>query len=216
MPSRAWPDSARAIINSALKVRISAVRLLDHPFQRGPVLRFVLGGAQRLLGAVAQPRERRLEIVGDVVGDLLEAMHQRLDALEHDVEIAGQPVELVIAAGRSAAARRGRRCMMRLGGVGHGVDAPEHPACDEEAAGDAEHDHERDRPAAGADDDVVQPLALLEIAADQQAEAAGKLHHAHQRVVLGCGVVVLDAAIGGLGPAATCRACRWSASRYCR
>src|SRR5208282_2437707 len=61
MLSRVCPDSARAIIGLAL------------------------GTAQRLFTAVAQPRQRRLEVVGDVVGDLLEAAHQRLDALEHGV-----------------------------------------------------------------------------------------------------------------------------------
>ena len=33
--------------------------------------------------------------------------------------------------------------------------------------------------------DVVEPLALLEVAADQQAEAARKLEHPHQRAMLG-------------------------------
>ena len=99
MSSRAWPDSARAIISSALKVRISASDSSIVRFQRRAVLRFVLGGAQRLLGAVAQPRERRLEVVRDIVGDLLEAVHQRLDALQHGVEVAGEPVELVAGAG---------------------------------------------------------------------------------------------------------------------
>ncbi len=58
-----------------------------------------------------------------------------------------------------------------------------------------EHHHERDRPAAGVHDDVVEPLALLEIAADQQAKAAGQLDHPHQRVVLGV-VLLADPAIG--------------------
>ena len=48
--------------------------------------------------------------------------------------------------------------------------------------------------------DVVQALALLEIAADQQAEAAGQLEHAHQGVMLGAFGLV-EPAIGGLGPA---------------
>ena len=71
-----------------------------------------------------------------------------------------------------------------LRGLGHRVDALEHAPRDEEAAGEPKHDHDRERPAAGRDDDVVQPLALLEVASDQQAEAAGKLDDPHQRVVL--------------------------------
>ena len=69
---------------------------------------------------------------------------------------------------------------------------------------------------AGADDDVVQPLALLEIAADQQPESAGKLQHAHQRVMLGRAVAVVDAAVGGLGPARLVEHAGRSASRHCR
>ena len=62
---------------------------------------------------------------------------------------------------------------MRARRLGHGVDAPQHAPRDEEAAGQPQHDDERDRPVPGRDDDVVEPLALFEIAADQQAEAAG-------------------------------------------
>ncbi|MBN8906756.1 MAG: hypothetical protein J0H99_09075 [Rhodospirillales bacterium] len=42
----------------------------------------------------------------------------------------------------------------------------------------------------GGEDDIVEPLALLEIAPDQQAKAAGKLEHPHQRVMLGAGEAV--------------------------
>ena len=86
------------------------------------------------LGAIAQPRQRRLEIVRDVVGDFLEAVHQRLDALEHGVEVVGETVELVAGAGdRQAAgeiARHDRACRL-----GHGIDALQHAAADEEPAG---------------------------------------------------------------------------------
>ena len=54
--------------------------------------------AQGRLGLVAQPRQRRLEIVGDIVGDLLEPLHQLLDAVEHGVEVGGERVELVVRA----------------------------------------------------------------------------------------------------------------------
>ena len=57
---------------------------LDRALERLPVLRFVLGEPQGLLAAVAQPGQRRLEIMGDIVGHLLEAAHERLDALEHE------------------------------------------------------------------------------------------------------------------------------------
>ena len=100
-------------------------------------------------------------------------------------------------------------------GLGHGVDALEHAARDEEAAGEPEHDDDGDRPAAGRQDDVVQPLALLEVAADQQPEAAGRLEHPHQRVMLGA-VRVVEPAIGRLGPAGLLEHARRAASRHCR
>ena len=81
----------------------------------------------------------------------------------------------------------------------------QHAARDEESAGKPEDDDERDRPVPGGSDDVVEPLALLEIAADQQPEAAGKLKHPHQRVVLGAFGIV-EPAIDRLGPAGACRA----------
>ena len=63
--------------------------------------------------------------------------------------------------------------MIDARGLGHGVDALEHAARDEKSAGEAKHDHQRDRPAPGVDNDVIEPLALIEIAADEQAKSAG-------------------------------------------
>ena len=62
-----------------------------------------------------------------------------------------------------------------LRGAGHGVDALEHAPADEEAADQAEHDDQRQRPLCGMRDDAEQPLAFLEIAPDQKPEAAGQL-----------------------------------------
>jgi hypothetical protein len=127
MPSRAWPDSARAIIKSALKVRISAS---DSSM--------VLSSACRYCDSVAQPGQRRLEIVGDIVGHFLEAVHERLDALQHDVEVAGEPVELVAGPrdreppGQIAVHDLARRFR-------HRVDALEHATGHEQTAGHAQH-----------------------------------------------------------------------------
>ena len=81
------------------------VRFLERGIERGAIFRLALGRAQGLLGAVAQTRERRLQIMGDVVGDFLQARHQRLDAVEHGVEVVGETVELVAGAGDRAAGR---------------------------------------------------------------------------------------------------------------
>ena len=183
MPSRAWPDSARAIMSSALKVRISASDSSIVLSSAAPVLGFVLGEPQGLLAAVAQPGQRRLEIMGDIVGHLLEAAHERLDALEHGIEVVGEPIELVAGAGdRQAPGQVAVHDLARR--VRHRVDALEHPPRHEQAAGDPEHDDDRQRPAAGGDHDVVQPLALLEVAPDQQTEAGRQLKHPDQGLML--------------------------------
>ena len=155
----------------------------DGGFQRRAIIGDARRAAQRLFAAVAQPRQRRFEIVRDVVGDFLEAAHQRLDALQHGVEMLGEAVELVAGAGdRQAAGEIAGHDGLRL--VGHGLDAVEHAPADEEAAGEPQHDDQRQRPLPGIGDDAEQPLAFLEIASDQKAEAAGQLHHLHQRAMI--------------------------------
>ena len=85
------------------------VGFLDRRLQRRAIAGLVLGGSQRLLAAVAQPRQRRPQIVRDVVGHFLQAAHQRLDALQHGVEVERQPVEFVARPGDRAAGRKDRR-----------------------------------------------------------------------------------------------------------
>src|SRR5262249_19545392 len=85
-------------------------------------------------------------------------------------------------------------------GVGHGVDPAQNPAADEEAAADPQHHDDSHRPAAGYHDDVVDAFALLDVAADQEMEAAGQFGDQHQGVVLGS-FRGIEPAIGGLDPA---------------
>ena len=115
------------------------------------------------------------------------------------LRLTREPIELVVGPdGRQAAGQvAGHDGARRLG---HGVDAAQHAARDEEAAGQPQDDDQRDRPLPGGKNDVVEPLALLEVAADQQAEAARQLEHAHQRVMLGAFGIV-EAAIDRFGPA---------------
>ena len=142
MLPRACPDSARAIISSALKVRISPSDSSIVRSSARAVVGLAAGLRQRLLGAVAQARQRRLQIMGDVVGDLLQPAHQRLDALQHGVEVLREPVELVAAAAdRQPPGEIAGHDALR--GPGHGVDALQHAARDEDAAAEPEHDHEQ-------------------------------------------------------------------------
>ena len=54
--------------------------------------------ARSLLQAAAHAGERRAQIVRDVVGRLLHLAHQRLDAVEHEIEVLGEPVPFVARA----------------------------------------------------------------------------------------------------------------------
>ena len=80
MPARSAPASARAITSSALKIADQAVRFLDRALERGAIGGGIVGAAQRRLGVIAQPGQRRAQIVGDVVGDFAQARHQVGDA----------------------------------------------------------------------------------------------------------------------------------------
>ena len=84
--------------------------------------------------------------------------------------------------------------------VGHGLDAVEHAPADEEAAGQPQDDDQRQRPLPGIGDDAEQPLAFFEVAPDQKAEAAGQLHHLHQRAMI-VAFRRFEAAVIGFEPA---------------
>ena len=89
---------------------------------------------------------------------------------------------------------------MRLRGAGHGVDPPQHPPRHEDAAADAEHDDDQQRPLRGIGDDAEQPPSFLEIATDQQAETVVEFGDAHQRAMIG-GILLVEPAVRRLGPA---------------
>ena len=138
----------------------------------------------------------------DIVGHFLEAVHQGLDPLQHEIEIDRQPVEFVAGTGH-------RQPLAEIAGhdaaagLGHSIDAAQHATRHEQAAGKAENDDDRDRPAPGIEHDVIKSLALVKIAADQHAETAGQLKHAHQRMMIGMILVLrlVETAIAALGPA---------------
>ncbi len=110
----------------------------------------------------------------DIVGHFLQPAHQSLDALQHGVQVGGQPVELVARAGDGQTAGQ-VPSHDGLSRVGHRVNAVEHAPADENAACNAKDDDDRYRPAPGVGDDLKQPLTLIEIAADEQTKTAGQL-----------------------------------------
>ena len=60
----------------------------------------------QLFESIAQTRQRRAQIVGDVVGYVADAIHQAFDFIDHAVQVAGQLIELVAAAANRDALRQ--------------------------------------------------------------------------------------------------------------
>ena len=58
-----------------------------------------------------------------------------------------------------------------LGGAGHGIDPLQHAPRHKDAAADAEHEDDQERPLRGLGDDAEQPPPFFEVAPDQQAKA---------------------------------------------
>ena len=75
----------------------------DRAFERLAISGFRGIAGQRRLRPVAQPGQRRLQVVGDVVRDLPQPFVQIGDAGQHGVEVFRQPVELVAGAGHRQA-----------------------------------------------------------------------------------------------------------------
>ena len=75
--------------------REDGIRVLDRPVDGALIDRGLGRTEPRQLQPVAQPAERCPEVVRDVVGDLLQVQEQRLDSIEHAVEVKGQLGELV-------------------------------------------------------------------------------------------------------------------------
>ncbi len=99
MAPRAVPASVSAISSRALKVPISwSVSAMARSIS--PVSEPAAASrACDCFQPVAQPVERRAQIVRDEVGDFAQALHQPLDAVQHAVEIFRQHVEFVMRAG---------------------------------------------------------------------------------------------------------------------
>src|ERR1700749_3965736 len=98
MLSRACPDSARAIISSALKVRI---RPSDSSMVRSRAERYSasLPDLARASSARLPPPARGLfQMVSDFVGDFFDPDHQGFNPLQHRVGFSREPIELVAAA----------------------------------------------------------------------------------------------------------------------
>ena len=135
----------------------------------------------------------------DIVGHLLESVHERLDALKHCIEVRREPIELVARArDRQPAGEIAVHDLARR--LRHRVHALEDPSRHKESAGDTEDDDDRQRPAAGSEHDVIQAFPLFEIAPDQETKSGRQLKHPNQGMMLRA-IGIVQAPVGGFGPA---------------
>ncbi|KAF5033895.1 hypothetical protein DSECCO2_601880 [anaerobic digester metagenome] len=154
------------------------VDLADGRFEHGPV--FLRGAAfgQGEFEPGPDAVQGAAQVVGDVVGHLLDPVHELGDLVEHGVQVAGQPVELVAgpAAGDAAGEVAGHDFPAGL--VDH-VDALEHPAAGQQPAHAAEHHREPQAPDERVHDQPLHLEAKRHVASDQQVEVAGQQEVAH-------------------------------------
>ncbi len=108
--------------------------------------------------------------MGDVVGDLPQALHQGGDAVEHAIEGDRKPVEIVVrAANRNAAGQVAVDDRLRR--AAHRCEAPVQVVAEAIAPGDADHDHPREGPEEAFQHGLLQRLGPLVVIADDQAIA---------------------------------------------
>ena len=111
----------------------------------------------------------RAEVVGDVVRDLPQSLHQLLVAVEHGVEIVGEPVEFVIRAGRGdpLAERAPHDAPRRLV---DGLDPGDEVDADDHAAAQRQQEQGHRRRDEGAGDDLLQLAEIIGVAPDEEIE----------------------------------------------
>ena len=149
--------------------------------------------ALRLFEPVAQPVERRAQIVGDRIGDFAHALHQPLDAIEHAVEIFAPARRTRRAHRRSARGARNRRPRSRAGAV-DGVEPRQHVAADQGAADKAQEQHQADAPGQRGREQALGLVALMHVARDEQTKSA-RQRRRRGRARDGVSNSVLDAAL---------------------
>ena len=97
-----------------------------------------------LFQPAAHAHQRRPQVVGDVVSDLLHLAHQPLDALQHGIEIAGELIPLVVRSAQRNAAAEAAFHDGAAGGV-DGFDPPHGAPRDADAGHRRQQEHEQRR-----------------------------------------------------------------------
>ncbi len=127
-------------------------------------------GAQ-LFEAIAQARQRRPQIMGDIVGDLADAPHQSLDLIQHGIEIDGELIEVISGSGGGYSSGEVAAHDLAAGLVDL-FDTPHRAAAHGDAAYQGQGDRDGQPPEQGADDQLLGGLELARIPAHQQVQTA--------------------------------------------
>jgi hypothetical protein len=120
----------------------------------------------------AQPRQWRLQIMGDVVGDLAHSRHQPFYLIEHPVEIGRELVELVTRAVQRNAIREVSGHNPFAGSV-HLLDAARQVAAGHRAADQPDAKCDQPGPQQRRPDLASECRRVADVAADQQAVPTG-------------------------------------------
>ena len=110
--------------------------------------------------------------MGDVVGDLAHRRHQPLDLIEHPIEIGGEQVELVAGAVERHAIGQISGHDPLAGAVDQ-LDPAQQVAAHRSAAEQADAERHQPGPQQGQLDPVAERRRIADVAADQEAIAAG-------------------------------------------
>ena len=154
--------------------RVETVGVLDTFGESGPLARRI-PGRQGLFGDAAQPRQRRAQIVRDIVERAPHARHDAIDPVEHRVDEAAQFAERIGRVRRRHAHVGAPRADDAADGVGERAHGLQTGPGDDRTAGQGDHDHQRqvdDQHAAEATqqfEPAVRALAHLQERAVLQA-----------------------------------------------
>jgi hypothetical protein len=120
------------------------IGFLDGIGERLAELRDLRVAAQGDFGGAAQARQRRAEVVGDVIEGFTHAANERLVFVEHGIEEAGEFIEFVVGFARRNTGVEVAGADDGLGGGNNLAQRARRIPGEERAAGDAEQDDGRD------------------------------------------------------------------------
>ena len=126
-----------------------------------------------LFQPLAQPVERRAQVVRHRIGDLAQAFHQAFNPVQHAVEIFRQHIEFIMRPGdRHPASKVAGHDL--AGGAVNGVQAPQHVAAHQASADHTEAQDQDHCPRQGGGEHPLDHVAVMYILGHQQIIIASR------------------------------------------